>query len=96
VIVRTKERPELLREALGSITAQTYSPMEAVIVNDGGVDVAEIINDSAPDIDHIRYINQSESSGRACAANVGLQNAGGEAMSKIGAFDNNLTPLNPR
>jgi len=78
VIVRTKERPELLREALASIAAQTYSPIEAVIVNDGGVDVAEIIDNFLSDIGHIQYIHQSENGGRACAANVGLQNARGE------------------
>ena len=78
VVVRTKERPELLREALAGIAAQTYSPIEAVIVNDGGVDVAEIIDDFLSDIDHIQYIHQSESGGRACAANVGLQSARGE------------------
>ena len=78
VVVRTKERPELLREALASLAAQTYSPIEAVIVNDGGVDVAEIIDDFLSDIDHIQYIHQSESGGRAYAANVGLQSARGE------------------
>ncbi|MEA3386159.1 MAG: glycosyltransferase, partial [Thermodesulfobacteriota bacterium] len=70
--------PELLREALASIAAQTYSPIEAVIVNDGGVDVAKIIDNFLSDIDHIQYIHQSESGGRAYAANVGLQSAGGE------------------
>ena len=78
VVVRTKERPELLREALAGIAAQTYSPIEAVIVNDGGVDVEKIIDDFLSDIDHIQYIHQSENGGRARAANVGLQNARGE------------------
>jgi len=78
VIVRTKERPDLLREALASLAAQTYSPIEAVIVNDGGMDVAEIVDDFLSDIDHIRYIHQSENGGRAYSANVGLQGAGGE------------------
>ncbi|HDH97534.1 MAG TPA: glycosyltransferase family 2 protein, partial [Deltaproteobacteria bacterium] len=78
VIVRTKERPDLLREALASLAAQTYSPVEAVIVNDGGMDVAEIVDDFLSDIDHIRYIHQSENGGRACAANMGLQSAKGE------------------
>lgn len=78
VVVRTKERPELLREALASIAAQTYSPIEAVIVNDGGVDVAKIIDNFLSDIDHIQYIHQLESGGRAYAANVGLQSARGE------------------
>jgi glycosyltransferase involved in cell wall biosynthesis len=81
VVVRTKERPKLLHEALASLAAQTYSPIEAVIVNDAGVDIAEIIDDFLPDIDHIQYIYQSEHVGRACAANVGLQSARGEWIS---------------
>ena len=39
VIVRTKDRPELLRDALKSIASQTYRPIEIVLVNDGGCEV---------------------------------------------------------
>ncbi len=36
VIVRTKDRPELLVEALASLAASTYRRVEVVVVNDGG------------------------------------------------------------
>ena len=39
IIVRTKDRPRLLRRALQSIAAQTYRPIEVVLVNDGGCDL---------------------------------------------------------
>src|SRR5262249_51179913 len=36
VVVRTRNRPELLKEALGSLAAQTARPEQVVVVNDGG------------------------------------------------------------
>ncbi|MBV7364119.1 polysaccharide pyruvyl transferase family protein [Actinomycetaceae bacterium TAE3-ERU4] len=36
VIVRTKNRENFLRRALADITAQTYRPLEVIVVNDGG------------------------------------------------------------
>ena len=39
VIVRTKDRPTLLKRALQSIAGQTYRPIEVVVVNDGGCEL---------------------------------------------------------
>ena len=39
IIVRTKDRPELLKSAIASIAEQTYRPIEVVLVNDGGCDL---------------------------------------------------------
>ena len=78
IIVRTKDRPKLLKIALKSIFAQTYRPIEVVLVNDGGC---------ALDIDEIRailgdvslnYIRLEKNTGRAHAGNVGIENANGE------------------
>jgi len=44
VIVPTRNRPETLGEARQSIAAQTYSPIEVVVVNDGGRDVQDAIS----------------------------------------------------
>ena len=41
IIVRTKDRPKLLKRALQSIFAQTYRPIEVVLVNDGGCDLPD-------------------------------------------------------
>ena len=76
VIVRTKNRPELLTNALRSIVQQTYGNFEIVLVNDGGMniqDVAGAVAGKAP----IRYIDHKKSLGRAAAANAGLKAARG-------------------
>lgn len=76
VIVRTKNRPELLTNALRSIVQQTYGNFEIVLVNDGGMniqDVAGAVVGKAP----IRYIDHKKSLGRAAAANAGLKAARG-------------------
>ena len=41
VIVRTKDRPQYLRESLTSIRQQAYRPIEIVVVNDCGTPVSE-------------------------------------------------------
>src|SRR5205823_1023337 len=42
VVVRTRNRPALLREALESLRTQTARPAQVVLVNDGGASVAEV------------------------------------------------------
>src|SRR5262252_1709271 len=42
VVIRTRNRPALLREALESLRAQTVRPEQVVVVNDGGAGVGEI------------------------------------------------------
>ena len=37
IVVRTKDRPQLLAEALSSLARGTYRNVELVLVNDGGV-----------------------------------------------------------
>ena len=45
LIVRTYNRERLLSRALGSIAAQTYRPVEAIVVNNGGRDVSDIVGE---------------------------------------------------
>jgi GT2 family glycosyltransferase len=78
VIVRTKDRPMLLKRALRSISNQTYRPIEVVVVNDGGSDLdrnelQEILGDVS-----LYYIKLETNTGRAHAGNVGLDNAKGK------------------
>ncbi len=78
IIVRTKDRPQLLRRALLSVAAQTYSPLEVVLVNDGGqeLDLDELRNIlGRVTLNHIRL---EKNSGRANAGNTGIENAKGE------------------
>jgi glycosyltransferase involved in cell wall biosynthesis/LmbE family N-acetylglucosaminyl deacetylase len=81
VIIRTKNRPHLLREALQSVAEQTYPNIELVVVNDGGEDVEEIINEFRGTAQKCRYVMRDDGhSGRAAAANAGLDNATGEYL----------------
>jgi len=74
VIVRTKDRPELLAEALASLAAGTYRRAEVVVVNDGGV--PPTLPEDYP-LSLVR-VDMAEDLGRAAAANEGIRTATGE------------------
>lgn len=78
VIVRTKNRPGLLAEALRSIATQTYSKIEIIVVNDGGDDISETIRPFNTGGITIIPLQFSESMGRSKAANAGLEKATGK------------------
>ena len=78
VIVRTKDRPALLKRALRSIAAQTYRSVEVVLVNDGGCDLDRKELQAILGKISLNYIRLEENTGRAHAGNVGLENAKGE------------------
>ena len=74
VIVRTKDRPELLREALASLAASTYRRAEIVLVNDGGK--PPVVPADFPL--SVEVVNLESNRGRAAAANAGIAAASGE------------------
>ena len=76
VIVRTKDRPSLLANAVKSIAEQIYANLEIVIVNDGGQDVEDVVTAVAGGVP-VTYIAHELSEGRAAAANSGLKAAKG-------------------
>lgn len=81
IIVRTKDRPKLLKKALESVFAQTYRPIEVVLVNDGGCDlntgeIEAILGDIS-----LNYIRLETNTGRANAGNVGIENTKGDFIS---------------
>ncbi|MDA8240190.1 MAG: glycoside hydrolase family 99-like domain-containing protein [Nitrospiraceae bacterium] len=77
IIVRTKDRPKLLKKALASISAQTYRPIEVVLVNDGGCELdREELKTLLGDVP-LNYVRLEENKGRAHAGNVGIGNAKG-------------------
>lgn len=77
VIVRTKDRPHLLQEALQSVALQTYPNLELVVVNDGGADVTSVVQGYADGIGNVHTVHLAENRGRAAAANAGLDAASG-------------------
>ncbi|OOC63745.1 glycosyltransferase [Paenibacillus ihbetae] len=75
LIIRTKNRPDLLKRCLNSVESQIYPSIEVVVVNDGGTDVSQLCEDLRF---QVRYIVHEESKGRAAALNAGLLSATGE------------------
>lgn len=65
VVIRTKDRPALLSEAIDSVRGNEY-PCEIVVVNDGG---------TKPDVEGVRLIHHERSRGRAAAGNAGVEAA---------------------
>lgn len=78
LIVRTKNRPALLAEALQSIARQTYLNIEIIVVNDGGDDIGEIIGLFKDDGINIIPLQFATGIGRSKAANAGLDKASGK------------------
>lgn len=74
VVVRTKDRPHLLAEALASLAEGSYRRVEVVLVNDGGQ--APVVPDDYPF--PVVAVNLPQNGGRAVAANKGLEKAEGE------------------
>lgn len=74
IIVRTKDRPNLLRRALHSVTTQTYRTWECVIVNDGGDAeiTASVVAEFVGFDDRITIVSTPQSRGRWVSANAGV------------------------
>ncbi len=76
VVVRTKDRPDLLREALQSLASQNHRPLEAIVINDGGVDVTDIVASFEGQLEIIHESLQP-GRGRCAAANRAIELASG-------------------
>jgi LmbE family N-acetylglucosaminyl deacetylase len=74
VVVRTRDRPALLAEALASLAAGSYRRAEVVLVNDGGEPPAVPAGFPLP----VVRVDLPRSRGRAGAAQAGVEAAGGD------------------
>jgi len=74
VVVRTRDRPGLLAEALASLAAGSYRRAEVILVNDGGAP-PEVPGDFPLPV--VR-VDLAEGRGRAAAANAGVAAATGD------------------
>jgi glycosyltransferase involved in cell wall biosynthesis len=79
VVVRTRNRPALLAEALGSLQAQTARPAQVILINDGGASVADIASPFA-DSFNLLVEEQPDREGRSQAANRGVKAAREELL----------------
>jgi len=79
IVIRTRDRPALLRQALTSVAEQTYPNMEVVVVNDDGADVSAVVGEFRERL-VVRDITLPQRRGRCAAANAGLAMASGELI----------------
>lgn len=83
VIVPVFDGQRWLADAIGSVRAQTYSPIEIVAVDDGSTDLSAAILAGYPDVHTIRQPN----GGCAVARNRGIAGSRGEYLAFIDQDD---------
>jgi GT2 family glycosyltransferase len=87
-IIPVYNRPEMLRQAVGSVLAQTYRPIEIIVVDDGSTDetprVAEVLAAEHPE--EIRFLRK-ENSGPGPTREAGRLLARGEFIQYLDSDD---------
>lgn len=87
-IIPVHNRAALLREAVASVLAQTYRPIEIIIVDDGSTDDTITVADdlAAANPEEIRAIHQNNT-GPGLAREAGRQSATGEFLQYLDSDD---------
>lgn len=83
VIVPVYNGARFLRAALESVVAQSYRPMEIIVVDDGSTDASAAIAKSFADVLYLRQTNQ----GVTAARNAGLAAARGDFLAFLDQDD---------
>jgi glycosyltransferase involved in cell wall biosynthesis len=84
VIIPVFNGERFLREAVASVLAQKYSPLEIIIVDDGSTDGTREVVRSLPEA--VRYLHQANG-GPAAARNRGIEHARGSVIAFEDADD---------
>lgn len=89
IITPVKNRPELIRETLRSVQAQTYTHWEAVVVDDRSTDeTREVVAAMAAEDERIRLFQRPEGKGGApVCRNIGVEEAQGEYIIYLDSDD---------
>ena len=81
VVIPTRDRPRMLRDALESVARQTYRNWEAIVVNDGGAEVASVVRSLAPQAAaRTTVVDDSVSQGAARSRNRAIRAAKGAVL----------------
>ena len=83
VIIPVYNGERYLRQAIESVLAQSYRPIEILVVDDGSTDGTADIARSYPEVRYIHQANQ----GQGAAMNAGIKVSGGEYISFLDADD---------
>ena len=79
VVLPTYDRPEAIRRAVRSVDAQTYHPIELIVVDDcSPTPVSKALSDVNPDLAGFELIRHGENRGGNAARNTGINAATGE------------------
>jgi glycosyltransferase involved in cell wall biosynthesis/SAM-dependent methyltransferase len=87
VIIPTKNRPEMLIQAIQSVLNQTFTELEIIVVNDGGVDVQSVIS-RLNTRGNIVYKKHDHTLERSAARNTGIRAARGKYIAYLDDDDN--------
>lgn len=79
VVIPTRNRKELLRRALNSVFAQTYTRLQIIVVDDASTDGTEAMVRALGD-SRLHYLRHSSSRGGAAARNTGIRAATGAVI----------------
>ncbi|MDR1045204.1 MAG: glycosyltransferase [Candidatus Adiutrix sp.] len=85
VLISTYNRPQYLAEAIESVVRQRFQDWELIVLNDGGVDVGEVVEKFADP--RIIYVPDRKNRGAARRFNQGLALARGEYVTYLGDDD---------
>ncbi|MDR2945147.1 MAG: glycosyltransferase [Candidatus Adiutrix sp.] len=85
VLISTFNRPQYLAEAIESVVNQRFQNWELIVLNDGGVDVREVVDKFADP--RIIYVPDDVNKGAARRFNQGLSLARGEYVTYLGDDD---------
>lgn len=83
VIVPVYNGERYLAEALDSVVAQTYRPLQVIVVDDGSSDASALIAAGRPEVHLIKQANR----GVSAARNAGIEMATGEFVAFLDADD---------
>jgi glycosyltransferase involved in cell wall biosynthesis len=81
VIIPTFNRPQYLHQAVASVLRQSYRYLQIIVVNDGGVDVGNIINSFCDP--RLTLIDRKENLGKAHSLNEALDRADGKYVAYL-------------
>lgn len=79
ILIRTCQRPDVLKNALNSVRNQTYKNIQAVIVEDGENKSEDLLKREYSDINYV-YKATGQKVGRSKAGNLALELAEGEYL----------------
>jgi len=85
VVIPAYNAAEFLAEALDSVLAQTYQPLEVIVVDDGSEDETPQV--VAPYAGKVTYIHKPHGGGCGGTRNVGIRAASGEWIAFLDADD---------